>query len=80
MSLENWLPKFISHNECFSSVFGSGYNLTRKDKMKRYYKGQDRDVFRTLWQKDFYLQDTSSVYFRSAQQIVPWIGHQRRQV
>jgi len=35
--------------------------------MRRYYKGQDRNVFRTLWQKeDFDLQDTSSVYLRSA--------------
>jgi len=33
--------------------------------MRRYYKGQDRDVFRTLWQKeDFDLQDTSTVYLR----------------
>jgi len=47
--------------------------------MRRYYKGQDRDVFRTLRQReDSDLQDTLSVYLRSAQLTAPWIGHQRR--
>jgi len=47
--------------------------------MMRYYKGQHRDVFRTLWQKeDFDLRGTSSIYLRSTQRTAPWIGHQRR--
>jgi len=67
----------ISINEIFGRFWVS-HGKTRQ-RMKRCYKGQDRDVFRTLWQKeDFDLQDKSSVYLRSAKHTAPWIGHQTR--
>jgi len=47
--------------------------------MRRYYKGQDRDVYRTLRQKeDSDSRDTSSVYLRSTMEWTPEEGRRKR--